>query len=77
MFAPALEAFRVQRADLLGVLEPLPPDAWERTATVSVPSRALYEYSTRYHGDWMAGHERAHLKHIARIVDEPDAESTA
>jgi len=25
----------------------------------------------------MAGHERAHLKHIARILDELDAETTA
>jgi hypothetical protein len=76
-FAPALEAFRAQRADLLGVLEPLPPEAWERTAAVSVPPRSLYEYSTQYYGDWMAGHERAHLKHIARILDALDAERTA
>ena len=36
-FPPAFEAFRVQRAELLKVLEPLPADAWERTATVSAP----------------------------------------
>ena len=28
-FAPAFEAFRKQRAELLAVLEPLPPDAWD------------------------------------------------
>ena len=33
-FDPALEAFRAQRAELLGVLEPLPPDAWELVALV-------------------------------------------
>ena len=27
-----------------------------------------YERSARYYGDWMAGHERAHWKHIERIV---------
>ncbi len=72
-FAPAFEAFRAQRAGLLEVLETLPPEVWQRTATVTVPPGAVYEYSTRYYGDWMAGHERAHLKHMARILDELDA----
>jgi len=67
-FEPAFEAFRAQRAELLGVLEPLPPAAWERTATVTVPPRQVFEYSTRYYGDWMARHERAHLGHMARIL---------
>jgi hypothetical protein len=67
-FEPAFEAFRVQRGELLGVLEHLPPDGWERTATVTVPPRQVFEYSTRYYGDWMARHERAHLGHMARIL---------
>ncbi len=53
-------------------LEPLPPDAWDRTATVTVPGK-LYEYSTLYYGDWMARHEGSHLKHIARIVKSRSA----
>ena len=69
-FAPALEAFRLQRAELLEVTEALPSEAWERTATVSVPPNQIYEYSTRYYGDWMARHERSHLQHIARILRE-------
>jgi DinB superfamily len=69
-FRPAFEAFRVQRAELLEVVEPLPPEAWERTATVTVPPRSLYEYSMLYYGDWMARHERGHVKHIARILKE-------
>ena len=69
-FAPAFEAFRAQRAELLMVLEPLPAAAWERTATVSAPPGLVYEYSVLYYGDWMAGHERSHLKHIARILKE-------
>ena len=72
-FAPAFEAFRAQRGELLAVLEALTPDGWLRTATVSVPPRATYEYSTQYYGDWLAGHERAHLKHIARVLDVLDA----
>lgn len=67
-FRPAFEVFRAQRAELLEVLEPLPPEAWERTATVTVPPAKLYEYSTLYYGDWMARHERSHLRHIARIL---------
>jgi hypothetical protein len=71
-FGPAFEVFRAQRAELLEVLEPLPRDAWERTATVAVPPKQVYEYSTRYYGDWMAAHERGHLKHISRILAELD-----
>jgi hypothetical protein len=71
-FPPAFEAFRTQRAELLEVLEALPPEAWERTATVSVPPKQVFEYSARYYGDWMARHERAHLGHMARIVQGLD-----
>jgi hypothetical protein len=67
-FAPAFEAFTTQRAGLLAVIEPLPPDAWERTATVTGMVGETYERSARYFADWMAGHERVHWKHIARIV---------
>lgn len=67
-FEPAFEAFRSQRAELLDALEPLPPEAWERTATVTVPPAKVYEYSTLYYGDWMARHERSHLGHIKRIL---------
>ena len=69
-FAPALAAFRAQRGELLEVLEPLAPEAWERTATVQVPPNKVYEYSVLYYGDWMARHERTHLKHIAGILRE-------
>jgi hypothetical protein len=67
-FAPAFEAFKKQRADLLSVLEPLPPDGWERTAKVKGMLGETYERSARYYGDWMAAHERAHWKHLERII---------
>ena len=69
-FAPAFEVFRAQRTELLEVLEPLPSAAWQRTATVSAPPNRVYEYSVLYYGDWMAGHERSHLTHMARILKE-------
>jgi hypothetical protein len=69
-FPPALESFRAQRAELLEVLEPLPPAAWKRTATVSAPPSRVYEYSLLYYGDWMARHELSHLHHMERILRE-------
>src|SRR5829696_3639945 len=34
-FLPSLRAFAVQRAELLSVLEPLPPEGWSRAAAVT------------------------------------------
>ena len=67
-FAPALAAFVAQRRELLEVLRSLPSEAWERTATVAVPPNRTFEYSVRYYGDWLAGHERAHLKKLPGII---------
>ena len=67
-FEPAFEAFAKGRSELVEVLEPLPMEAWVRTATVTVPPKKLFEYSTRYYGDWLAAHERAHLQHQARTI---------
>lgn len=67
-FGPALAAFRSLRAEILEVLEPLPAAAWERTATVSAPPGKVYENSVLYYGDWMARHERGHIRHIARVL---------
>jgi hypothetical protein len=67
-YRPAFEAFAKQRADLLAVLEPLPPEAWARTATVVGMLGETYDRTARYYGDWMAGHERAHLKSFPRII---------
>ena len=70
--APAFAVFRHQRADLLAVLEPLPPDDWERTATVTGMLGETSERSARYYADWMARHERSHWAHIARILAAVD-----
>ncbi len=67
-FAPAFAVFRRQRAELLDVLEPLPPEAWARTAIVIGMVGETYIRSARYYADWMAGHERAHWAHIRRLV---------
>jgi hypothetical protein len=71
-FAPAFGAFAAARTKLLEVLEPLAPADWERTATVTVPPKKVFEYTARYYGDWLAAHERAHLRHLARTL-RPDS----
>ena len=75
-FAPAFEAFRKQRAELLAVLEPQPQEAWTRIARVRGVSETK-DRSVHYYGDWMADHERVHWKHIARIVATLRAEGAA
>ena len=67
-FPDALTAFRRQRAELLDLLLPLPAEAWQRTASVAVPPKSVYERSVRYYGDWLASHERAHLRGLPRII---------
>jgi hypothetical protein len=67
-FQPSLQAFTAQRAELLAVLQPLAPDAWSRTATVTGAGkpreRSVYSYAR-----WLANHERSHIKQIERIVN--------
>jgi hypothetical protein len=67
-FQPSLDAFTAQRAALLAVLEPLAPDGWARSATVKGAGKTL-ERTVRFYAEWLAGHERPHLKQIERIAD--------
>jgi hypothetical protein len=57
-----------QRAELLALLRPLPKRGWSRSATVTGAGkpreRTVFEYA-----QWLANHERSHVKHIKRIVD--------
>jgi hypothetical protein len=67
-FQPSLHAFAKQRTDLLAVLAPLAPEGWSRTATVTGAGRVL-ERTVLFYGRWLAGHERPHIKQIARIAN--------
>lgn len=66
-FHPSLQAFTAQRAELLAVLKPLPPEAWSREATVTgagVPrQRTVQTYA-----QWLANHEGSHFKQFERIA---------
>jgi len=68
-FRPSLRSFTKQRADLLAVLEPLPREAWSRAATVQGAGKVL-ERTVLFYAQWMAGHERSHVKQVGRIVNE-------
>ena len=66
-FQRSLEAFTVQRNELLAVLESLPSTAWERAATVKGAGKPL-ELTVGSYVERLAVHERSHLNAIERIT---------
>jgi hypothetical protein len=68
-FAPSYEAYAAQRAELLAVLETLPPEGWLRTATVTGMIGDVRERSVQSYADGLARHERAHVRQIERIAN--------
>lgn len=67
-FHPSLHAFATQRTELLAVLEPLDHDDWSRAATVTGAGRPLLR-TVLFYAQWLASHERPHIKQIERIVN--------
>lgn len=67
-FRASLGAFAAQRAGLLAVLEPLPPEGWSRAATVTGAGRPL-TWTVLFYAQRLAGHERPHVKQIERLVN--------
>jgi hypothetical protein len=67
-FGLSLRAFTTQRAKLLAVLKPLPPETWSRTAMVTGAGKPP-ERSVRTYAQWLANHEQSHFKQIERIVN--------
>lgn len=67
-FQPSLRAYATQRAELLALLEPLPSEGWSRAATVT-GAGAVLERSVHFYAQWLARHERPHLKQIERIAN--------
>jgi hypothetical protein len=66
-FAPSLHAFAKQRRRLLVLLKSLPPEGWSRQATVT-GAGAPIERSVLTYADWVARHERPHVKQLASIA---------
>jgi hypothetical protein len=67
-FQPSLQAYTAQRAGLMAALEPLAPEGWSRTATVTGARKPL-ERTVHFYAQWLARHERTHLKQFKQIVD--------
>jgi hypothetical protein len=67
-FGRSLRAYTRQRAKLLAVLQPLPPKAWSRSATVTGAGkprqRTVFSYA-----QWLANHERSHFKQIQHLAN--------
>ena len=63
-FADSFQAYSRQRQTLVDQLSPLPPAAWERSATVTGAGKVLIR-SVHFYAQWLARHERTHLKQIA------------
>ena len=66
-FQPSFRVFRKQRAQLLALLKPLPRDRWSRAATVTGAGAAL-ERTVLFYAEWVARHERPHVKQVERIA---------
>lgn len=67
-FQSSFHAFAAQRRDLLAILEPLAPEAWSHAATITGAGKPLVRTVHTY-AQWLARHERTHLKQIERIVN--------
>ncbi len=67
-FAPSFRSFVTQRARLLRLLRSLPEKSWSRTAIVTGGGPAR-ERTVLFYAQWLARHERPHVKQIRRIVE--------
>jgi uncharacterized damage-inducible protein DinB len=66
-FAPSFRAFRRQRSSLLRFLKAQPRRSWSRTAIITGggPPR---ERTVLFYAQWLAGHERAHVRQLTRAL---------
>ena len=65
-FAASLQAFTAQRATLLATLRALEPEGWARSVIVTGAGKPLTR-DARHYAQWLAIHERPHVKQMARI----------
>ena len=71
-FRSSFRSFAKQRADLLALLRPLPHKNWSRAATVTGAGAAL-ERTVLLYAEWVARHERPHVKQVESIVNSLSA----
>lgn len=75
-FRSSFHAYVTQRTALVAILEPLPPEAWSRSATVTGAGNVLVR-TVQFYANWLATHERTHIKQIQRIVKVIPTDSSA
>jgi hypothetical protein len=66
-FRRSFRAFTKQRADLLALLRSLPRKSWSRGATVTGAGAPL-ERTVLFYAQWVARHERPHVKQVEGIA---------
>ena len=66
-FHSSLQAFTVQRTKLLQFLNGIKPTDWSRAATITGAGKPIVRTVHSY-AQWLATHERPHLKQIERMV---------
>jgi hypothetical protein len=66
-FRPSFRAFTKQRANLLALLRRLSRKGWARAATVTGAGAPL-ERTVLFYADWVAIHERPHVKQVEEIA---------
>ena len=69
-FDEGLQAFAAQRRALLTTLGALPPEGWQRAATVTSYGQS-HERTLRSYASQLARHERTHVRQIERIMTRP------
>jgi hypothetical protein len=66
-FSASLRAFTAQRDALVAALRDLDEGGWARSATVTGAGKGL-ERSVHMYAQWLAEHERPHMRQIERIA---------
>jgi hypothetical protein len=67
-FQSSFQAFTTQRTELQTVLKSLERESWSRGATVTGAGKPL-ERTVLFYAQWLARHERTHVKQIEKIAD--------
>ena len=67
-FQSSLQTFTMQRTELLAKLERLTPEDWLQSAIFTGAGKPL-ERTVQFYAQWMARHERTHLKQFKKIVN--------
>ncbi len=67
-FHTSFQAFTTQRTELLALLQSFAPEDWSRGATVTGAGKPL-ERTVQFYAQWLAKHERSHLKQFKQIVN--------